>query len=66
MAMKQIVGHVEMACCELCKRRVALNDPACLNWEWFTGYLDRTHHYCPEHKDHRIVKELRATAYRRR
>lgn len=36
--------------CELCQRFATFDHAAQLGWDWFTGTLDRTHHYCREHK----------------
>lgn len=36
--------------CELCRAYVCSMDEAMRDgWDWFTGYLDRAHHYCKKH-----------------
>ena len=34
--------------CEFCGVHGDKESPAALDWRWFTGYLDRTVHFCPQ------------------
>jgi hypothetical protein len=48
-----------MNTCEICGK--VLDNKFCreaLDWDWFTGYLPRTVHFCPEHKASSVAKEL--------
>ena len=36
--------------CEMCEKFATLSNACALEWDWFTGRLDNTHHYCKEHK----------------
>jgi len=31
---------------------------AAQDWDWFTGYFERTVHFCPEHKESRMRYEM--------
>lgn len=35
--------------CELCSRQASMQEAAQSSWDWFTGYLRMTVHYCPIH-----------------
>ena len=35
--------------CELCERRANLIHAGANGWDWFTGKLRMTVHYCPDH-----------------
>lgn len=35
--------------CELCHSRASIADADRDGWDWFTGALRRTVHYCPKH-----------------
>ena len=35
--------------CDLCNKRSSIADAEKQGWDWFTGMLGRTMHYCPEH-----------------
>lgn len=35
--------------CDLCNKRASIADADKQGWDWFTGTLGRTMHYCPEH-----------------
>lgn len=37
--------------CEICCTSINSRDIETRNWDWFKGYLERTYHYCPKHKD---------------
>jgi hypothetical protein len=32
--------------------------PASKGWDWFTGYLPRTAHFCPKHKGNELRNRL--------
>lgn len=32
--------------CELCEEVATYDNAAKLGWDWFTGFLKNTHHYC--------------------
>lgn len=34
------------------------------NWDWFSGYLPETVHFCPEHKGNDECERLRALSLR--
>ena len=36
--------------CEMCEKFATFDNCTKLGWDWFTGYLSRTHHYCAAHK----------------
>jgi hypothetical protein len=36
--------------CEMCERFATFDNAVKLGWDWFTGYLSSTRHYCPQHK----------------
>ena len=42
--------------CEACPRVLIERD---WTWDWFTGYLDRTVYFCPDHKGGPESKRLR-------
>ena len=35
--------------CDLCHTRASITEADKQGWDWFTGTLGRTMHYCPEH-----------------
>lgn len=38
--------------CEMCERQLPKKTgPDSVNWDWFTGWLSRTVHFCPMHKN---------------
>jgi len=37
--------------CDCCGAEVWHTDSEARKWDWFKGYLERTHHYCPSCKD---------------
>jgi hypothetical protein len=37
--------------CDICCTSIKTTDIKTINWDWFKGYLERTYHYCPKHKD---------------
>lgn len=46
--------------CEICCASINMNAPETRGWDWFKGYLERTYHYCPKHKDTETAqKQLR-------
>jgi hypothetical protein len=32
--------------------------PEAQSWDWFTGYLANTVHFCPKHVNSKLAKEL--------
>lgn len=45
--------------CHICSRRLSskfVKDAQ--DWDWFTGYLPETVHFCPVHKDSQEAKRL--------
>ena len=36
--------------CELCSAKASVEAADSAGWDWFTGTLRRTMHYCPAHK----------------
>ena len=52
--------------CDLCKRRASIEVADKQGWDWFTGILRRTMHYCPEHSKtperNRAFEKSRETA----
>lgn len=52
--------------CEMCDATFEYKDwrsPECRDWDWFTGYLGRTHHYCPKHKNSPERNEMFKLSY---
>lgn len=49
--MKRVIDSKEYVQCEVCRKFATLDNAAKLGWDWFTGYLQRTHHYCKQHSD---------------
>lgn len=49
--MNFLVGEKEYVRCELCDAFATITNASKLDWDWFTGYLPRTHHYCKAHAD---------------
>lgn len=47
--MKIERNGVEMIKCEECDEVSAIPVAGKRGWDWFTGFLPRTHHYCPKH-----------------
>lgn len=46
-------GGLRYVHCELCNKFATLHNADALGWDWFTGSLPRTHHYCTKHKTSR-------------
>lgn len=43
-------------CDAVLERKTGPGEP--MHWDWFTGWLDRTYHYCPKHKRTREHDEM--------
>ncbi len=45
--------------CELCDARLAHKcSREAIEWDWFTGYLERTFYFCPKHKNSQEARDL--------
>jgi len=45
-------------CCDLCKSEIGKYEAAKAGWDWFTGTLTRTRHFCPDCKDSKYRHDL--------
>lgn len=44
--------------CEECEKFATLENASKLGWDWFTGYLTRTNHFCSRHKGSELRRAL--------
>ena len=42
--------------CEECPAFATIQNAGKLRWDWFTGFLPRTHHWCGKHTGSRMYK----------
>ena len=47
--MHKVIGGKEYVKCELCPKFATLHNAGLLGWDWFTGRLPETVHYCHVH-----------------
>lgn len=47
--------------CEECSAFATFDNAVKLGWDWFTGALPRTHHYCVKHRNSAARNRVFAT-----
>lgn len=48
----------QYAQCELCPAFVSQQNAEAMNWDWFTGNLHRSYHYCAKHRSSQSRDEM--------